>query len=89
MRSSSARAANATQLVVAANVTVPPEFVFPPGGLKVRVRGPGGMVIDTVAIAGRPWELSAADRAASVLTIKAQGAAPPLASLQRIAVTLK
>jgi hypothetical protein len=47
------------------------------------------MVIDTVAIAGRPWELSAADRAASVLTIKAQGAAPPLASLQRIAVTLK
>ena len=46
------------------------------------------MVIESVSVANWPWKLSAADRVASVLTVKGQGA-PPLMSLQRIAVTLK
>ena len=54
---------------------------------EVRVRAKS-MVIESVSVANWPWKLSAADRVASVLTVKGQGA-PPLMSLQRIAVTLK
>ena len=87
IRPSSVVTAGAKQLVIAVNVTLPSSWVYPAGGLKVRVRAKG-MVIESVSVADRLWKLSAADRVASVLTVKGQGA-PALVSLQRIAVTLK